>query len=177
MLNRVRLSVADYDIRRTIQNGSAQGWNFFPRILIVAVRIDDNVGTEIKTSVYAGSKCTRQAAPYLVTNDIIDPRLPGDLGRPVCASIINDQDPDFIKPFNGAWNVRNGLPQGPFFVETRNLDDELHSQRAFLADLSGNIVIGMGFIELEQSGVIDAGTGLRKQRLGYHDGAAIEETV
>jgi hypothetical protein len=33
------------------------------------------------------------------------------------------------------------------------------------------------FIELEQSGAIDAGTGLRKQRLGYHDGAAIEETV
>ena len=177
MLNRMRLPVADYDIRRAIQNGSAQGWNFLPGILIVAVSIDDNVRTEIEAGVYAGPECARQAAPCLVTNDIIDPCFPGDLGRAVGAAIINDQNPDLINTVNVSWNIRNGLPQGLFFVETRNLDDELHSQHAFLADLSGTVTIGLWVIELGHSGAIDAGISFRELGLGYHDGVAIEETV
>src|SRR5918993_218674 len=76
-------------------------------------------------SIFFRAECARKTHVALVANDVMHAELARDFGRAVARAVVNDQDFDFVDPIYHTWDIRDRLWQCCFFVEARNLNDQL----------------------------------------------------
>ena len=69
-------------------------------VLVVAVRIDDQVGAEHQAAVDARGKGMAQAAIAAEAENVVGPVLLGHFGRAVAAAVVDHQDFDPIDAGN-----------------------------------------------------------------------------
>jgi len=100
--------------------------NVLAGILVVAVRIDDDVGAKAQTFVQADPESPCQALVGGITENMINPQFFSDLNSSVVAAVIDDQDFHRIYPGYIPGNICNSLRQCLFFVVTGNLNNQLH---------------------------------------------------
>src|SRR5438876_11993641 len=82
---------ADDEIRLLIQDRADQLFDVGRVVLIVRIRIDDDVGAFGEGTVYARLKCRGQTAVYRMSNDVIRTGRLRDLRGPIGAAVIDDQ--------------------------------------------------------------------------------------
>jgi len=96
-------------IRRAIEDRLDQLGNVLACILVVAIRVDNEVGAESQASIQAPAEGARQAQVSLVTHDVVNADLSGYLHGPVGAAVVDDQDFHLIDPGNLPRDIGHGL--------------------------------------------------------------------
>ncbi len=98
-----------------------------PGVLIVGVRVDDDVGAGFEAGVDARDERRGQTLLSPEPHDVVDAKPPGDLGRAVVRSVVNDQPFDRVDARHGRRQVRQRLRKRRRLVQTGDLDDQLHA--------------------------------------------------
>ena len=73
--------IADHHIGFSADERRNQRGDISARVLIVAVRVDDEIGAELERRIDAGGKRCRKTAPVAKRDDVLHPRGPGDFHR------------------------------------------------------------------------------------------------
>jgi hypothetical protein len=129
MADPVRLTITDHDIGGAVEDRSDQLRNVGAGILIVAIRVDDDVGTPLEAGVDANDERARKAQIALVAHDVIDANLARPQSRPIRRAIVDNQDLYLFDASDLTWDVADGRWQSVLFVEAGDLDDQLHRRR------------------------------------------------
>lgn len=118
----------DDHIGLTGDNGSDEGGDVGGVVLIIGIRIDDDVGPALHAGGKAGHEGAGEAEVGTLDH-VIDAAGAGDLGGAVGAAIIDDEPLDGIDAGKRPWQLLQGDGQSLFLVVTRNLDDDFHVMR------------------------------------------------
>jgi len=126
------IPISNHHIGPSAQDGLDQIGNESTRILMVAIRIDNDGRAMPKRFFQPGSKCRRKSAIHSMRYDVRDPRSFGDVGGSVLAAIVDYQCLDAVYPNKPFWQISQHRRQRSRFVETGYLNDELgHSGAGF----------------------------------------------
>ncbi len=126
VLELLDLPVAHDHVGLARQDGLDEQRDLAAGVLVVGVGIDNDVGAEAQARVDAGLVGICQAAPGGVTDDVIDPGSPGAGHGLVGATVVDEQYFDDVDARDTAWHVADDFGDGFFFVERRDLDNQLH---------------------------------------------------
>ena len=85
------LPVADDHIGFAAQDRADKVGDHGLRVLVVAVGVHDDVGTEVQASVYAGLESGGETLVAVVAHDVVNAKFAGDFNGAVCRAIVNDQ--------------------------------------------------------------------------------------
>jgi hypothetical protein len=117
------LTVADGDFGPARKQGLDQAANVVRRILVVRIRIDDDVRPLPEAFFQSGCECRRQSKILGKADYMVRARGSRHLDRVVLAAIVNDED---LNPID-AWNLprqrRQRFGKRRRFVITRYLND------------------------------------------------------
>jgi hypothetical protein len=123
MLDRVGLAVGDDDVGAVGEDRGDQLGNDFLRVLVVAIGVDDDVGTEFEAGVDATLEGFGQPLVADVAHDVVDAVPSRGLDRGIGATVVDDEDFDRFDAGDMSWDRREGGREGSFFVEAGYLDD------------------------------------------------------
>ena len=125
MRQAMRRAVADHHLRLAGENGLHEAHDIFPTVLVVRVRVDDDVGPELEGGIEAGLEGPREAAVHGKPQQVGRARHARDFRRSVLGAVVDDQRLDRVESHDGARQRGERLAEMPLLVEARNLDDEL----------------------------------------------------
>ncbi len=115
--------VADHHLRAPLQYRLDQQRDVGGIILIVGIRVDDDVRTFRQTPLQPRHEGIGKAAIDRQVHDMIHAMRPCDLNRAVGAAIVDDQPFDLVHTGNFPGQGGQRLGQGLFFIQARNLDN------------------------------------------------------
>ena len=118
------IGLAGHDRRR-------QRRNVVGTVLIVRIRIDDHIGALRQCIINAGHERTGEAAVRVQLHDMVDAERTGDLDGRIARAVIDDEPLHGIEAIDLAGERGQRDRQGCFFIEARNLNDELAHDLAF----------------------------------------------
>jgi hypothetical protein len=116
---------ADDVVRRPVEDRRHELRDVGRTVLVVRVRVHDDVGAEAQAGVHAGHEDLRQSAVALHANDVVDTVGARDLHGPVGAAVVDDQPLDHVHALEPTRKLRQSDGERLLFVEARDLDDEL----------------------------------------------------
>jgi hypothetical protein len=119
------VAIADDDVGIAVQERRQQPRNLVRRVLIVGIRIDDEVGTGFQRRVDPRHECRGETLVASQPHDVIGAAPPCHLRRPVARSIVHHEDFDDVDSSDDAREIGERRGQRRRLVETRDLDDEL----------------------------------------------------
>lgn len=119
---------ADDHVGLAGDNGGDEGGDVGGVVLIIGIRIDDDVGPALQAGGEPGHEGAGEAEVGALDH-VIDAAGAGDIGGAVGAAIIDDEPLDGIDAGKRAWQLLQGDGQSLFLVITRNLDDDFHVMR------------------------------------------------
>jgi hypothetical protein len=99
-----------------------------PEVLVVTVRVDDDISPQLQTVVKTGFKSVPEAAVLRELYNMVSPMLARDDGRTISRSVIYDEDFDHVYAIDLARDVCQRCRQRIFLVETRDLYNQLHDR-------------------------------------------------
>jgi hypothetical protein len=102
----VRLAVSDDHVRLTGEDRRHELRDVAAEVLVVRVRIDDDVGAELQRRVETRLERGGQPAVVGQANDVIDPVLAGDLDGAVAGAVVDHQPFDLLDALDFARQVR-----------------------------------------------------------------------
>ena len=136
-------SIPDDEFGAALKNGFHQLGDVRTLILIVAIRVDDDVRTRLEAIVHTRREGVTQAPIRGKTQHMIHSVLAGDVTRAVCTSIVDDQYFDFVDALDFSGNIAKCLGQRILFIEAWNLNDEFHSfpqmEQSYTSDHTASI--------------------------------------
>jgi len=116
-----RLTISYDQIGRPIKNRSYQILDISAWVLMIGVRIHDNIRAQRQRGIDASHESLCQPAVVAMTNDIVGAALKRDLDCVVVGAIINNQNTDIRYSRKRFRNVGNGFVQYLRFVITGDL--------------------------------------------------------
>ena len=99
-----------------------------PEVLVVAVGVDDDIGSQLQAGVEAGFEGESKAAVLRELHDVFGPVLTGDGGRAVGRSVIDDENLDRVYTVDLTRDVCQRCRQSLLLVQARDLYDQLHGR-------------------------------------------------
>ncbi len=117
---------ADDDIALPFQDRADQGLDVLPVILVVRVRVHDDVRAVAQAGVQAGHEAGGQAPVLAEVHDIVDAPAAGHLLGVVQGAVVDDQVLDGVDPVDVLRQVVQGNLEGLRLVQAGDLDDQLH---------------------------------------------------
>jgi len=94
-----------------------------PVILVVRVRVDDDVGSELDSGDQARHERPRQSPVAIHPYDVVDARQAGYVYGSVGASVIDDEQLDDVESLDVTREICDGRRERLLFIVTRNLDN------------------------------------------------------
>src|SRR6266404_1482246 len=125
-----RIAIADDDVGVAAHDRRDQRRDVVGTVLIVGVGVDDHVGAELERALETGGERARQALMVGKAHDLDHAGRFGDLDRAVRAPVVDDHHDDVVDAGERLRQSRERLGERLFFVQTGDLDHELHLQRA-----------------------------------------------
>ena len=132
MLYFIYRALADDDFRAAFQYRRHQFRDIGATVLVVSVRIDDDIRTEPETRVQACCESVGKPHIVLVADDMVHAERPGSRYRPVGAPVVDDQVFDLVYALDRFWQVGNRSRQCILFVEAGYLDYQFHAMYILL---------------------------------------------
>ena len=126
VVDAARLPIPNDHVGALVENGLYERGNIAAVILVVAIRVDDDIRAEFEAGVKAHLEGMPQAAIFGERDDVIHAEFPRHFSRAIIRPVVNDQDLDFVNAGDRTRNILDRRGQGFFFVEAGNLDDEFH---------------------------------------------------
>ena len=112
---------------RPARIGSTRRGDVGAGILVVGVRVHDDVGSQAQRGFDAGHEGRREPAVLREAHDVVNAQLRGFLACAVGAPVVDDEHFDHVDAVDPAGQIRDGGPEVVTLVEARDLDDELHA--------------------------------------------------
>ena len=97
------------------------------RVLVVGVRVDDDVGAELQARVEARLEAGGKALVVRQLDDVVDAVLARHLDRAVGRAVVDDEPLDDVEARDLAREVGERRRERLLLVEAGDLDDELHA--------------------------------------------------
>ena len=95
-------------------------------VLVVGVGVYDHIGAELQTGIHPGLETGGQTLVIGETHDVVHTAGLRDFNRLVRRAVIDDQPLHRVEPVELTRQQRERVRQLLLFVETRDLDDQLH---------------------------------------------------
>ena len=116
-------SSPDHELRLARQDRFNQLADVGGAVLIVGIRIDDDVRAVPHALVQARQKGGGESLITRKLHDVVDATAPSDLDRPIRASVIDDQPLNNLHAFHAARQLGKRDRQRLLFVVAGNLND------------------------------------------------------
>ena len=123
----VGLAVADHDVGAPLEDGRDQSRNVRAGILVVGVRVDDDIRPQPERSVDPGHERRGESAVLRKANDVVHPELGRLRARAVRAAVVDHQHLDRGDARHVARQVGEGRGEVLSLVQAWDLDDQLHA--------------------------------------------------
>ncbi len=124
MLDVLDRAGSDDDIGIAFQDGLDESRDVVCAILVVGIRIDDDVSAVLESSLDACSEGARKSLVRSVRNDDVRAVLARDLGGAIGRPVVDDQNLDGTDAGNFSWKSVDGDAEGSCLVEAGDLDYE-----------------------------------------------------
>ena len=98
MLRLVDRALPDHHVRLAVQDGTDQRSDVLAPVLIVRVRIDDDVRPASEAAVQTGHEALCQALVLFEVHHMVDAPFPCHLDRVVVAAVVDDEIFDLVHP-------------------------------------------------------------------------------
>ena len=95
-------------------------------VLVVGVRVDDDVRAELQGGVDARLEARREALVVGQADEVVDAVLTGDRDGLIRRAVVDDQPLDAVEAVHLAGKVGQRLRELICLVEAGDLNDELH---------------------------------------------------
>ena len=125
MLDRIGPPITDHDLGFALHDRLHQFRNIPPRILVVPIRVHNNISTSLQTGIEPCPEGIPKPPVPRKLDNVIGPRLPCDLDSSVRRPIVDHEDLHLVDPLKFARNIRYRIRKCAFFVQTRDLDNQL----------------------------------------------------
>ncbi len=122
MLDLPHPSVADDHVGLAPEDGTDELRDLAPRVLVVAVGVDDDVGSERERGLEAGFERRRESPAPRGALHVLDPVPLRDFRRSVGRAVVDHQDLDLVEALDRAGDLGEGRGKGLGFVEAGDLD-------------------------------------------------------
>lgn len=122
----IALAVADDDIGSFVEDRLDELRDILAVVLVVPIRVDDDIGSEHQAAVEASSERVSQAPVSSEADNMVDTTFLGDFDSSIGAAIIDDQDLDLIDARYLPRYITDRCGERVLFVEARDLNDDLH---------------------------------------------------
>ena len=132
LVDRHDLPVAHHHVGLAAQDRPHQLRDVGGLVLVVGVGVDDHVGAQLQPGVETGLEGGGQPLVVGQADDVVDAVLTRRLHGPVAGAVVDDQPLDRVEARDLAGKAAERQRELPFFVEARDLDDELHGGGAGL---------------------------------------------
>lgn len=126
MRDLVGFPVADHHLRFAFENGLDQLWNIRAAILIVRVRIDNDVGAKPQTCINPRPESRGEPPVSREAHNVVDAAFSRHLNSSIRTAVVDDEIFDDINAFNFLGKVFQRDGQCLLFVQARDLDDKFH---------------------------------------------------
>jgi hypothetical protein len=126
VLDLVRLAVADDHVGRARDDRGDQQRDVQRGVLVVGVRVDDDVGAELQARVEARLEARGQALVVRQADDVVDAGRPGHRDGRVRGAVVDDEPLDHVEARDLARQVGERAGELLLLVPAGDLDDELH---------------------------------------------------
>src|SRR3954452_20950394 len=130
MLDRHHLAVADHHVRPPLEDRMDELGDVMAVVLVVGVRVDDDVGAELERRVEPGLEARGQPLVVRQAHHVVDALLARDLDRAVGRAVVDDQPFDLVEALDASRELAQGGGEGLLLVQAGDLDDELHAAAA-----------------------------------------------
>ena len=115
---------ADHDRRFTLQDWFDEFRNVLGAILIVRVRVHDDIRACAQRRIQSSRESARQPAMRAEFHDVIDAIFPRDGDREIFTPVVDDEPLDFLETRDRTRQCLQGDGEGPFLIKAGDLDDE-----------------------------------------------------
>ena len=97
MLNRLHLSIAHDHVRFAAKNGRHELGDVVGAVLVVRVRVDDDVCTQLQGGIEAGLESLRQAFVVRKANDVVDSVAACHVHRTIGRTVVDNEPLDAVE--------------------------------------------------------------------------------
>ena len=128
MLDLVGLAVADHHVGVAGEDRRHELGNVAAVVLVVGVRVDDDVGAEFQRGIEAGLERRCESPVVRQTHYVVDAVLARDLDGTVGRAVVDHEPFHPLEALDLAREVGQRGGKGYLLVETGDLDDQLHAR-------------------------------------------------
>jgi phosphatidyl-myo-inositol dimannoside synthase len=118
---------SDHDLGFAGEDRSSNCRDVPAEVLVIRIRVDDDICSEKQAGLDAGHKSLGKAAIHGVPHDMVNPQLPSDFGSVVSRTIVDDKPLHTVEPIDSARQIIQCDAERIGLIEAGDLNDQFQS--------------------------------------------------